>query len=563
MKPMDLMERLNLRSRLRFDPENGEIWLDEGRMLLLHTKAFGALRKELFDSLGMERARGLLVRMGFESGKKDAELAKKIVGNNSLEDIFLVGAEMHMLEGMVKARMVHSEINLELGTFYGEFLWEYSWEAESQCQLFGIGKDHACWSQIGYASGYATAFMNRFVVFRETECKACGAANCRIVGKLAEECEDPDYLHYFHPDNIVRELMELQEEVAQLRANLANERTPGSLIGVSAGFRQAFGLINKASPSAISVLLLGETGVGKERFARWLHDNGPRADKPFVAINCAAIPQDLIESELFGVTKGAYTGADQSRPGRFERAHGGTLFLDEVGEMSQAAQVKLLRVLQTGEVERLGDNQVCKVDVRLVAATNVNLQQAIADGRFRADLYYRLATYPVLIPPLRERRADLPLLIESLIEKHSLRYHKKVRGVTDRALLMLSRYPWPGNIRELENVIERGVLLVANGGIIEIDDLFANIEEPLRKGEAIAGDGHLHEAADAHQGMPYDQLLSGDFNLNTHEDGLLKFAVEKASGNLTHAARLLGITRRQLSYRLSRHPDPGGQACTD
>lgn len=552
---MDLIERFNLRSRLRFDPENGEIWLDEGRMLLLHTKAFGALRKELFDSVGVERARGLLVRMGFESGKKDAELAKKIVGNNSLEDIFLLGAEMHMLEGMVKAKMVSSEIDLELGTFYGEFLWEYSWEAESQCQLFGVGKDHACWSQIGYASGYATAFMNRFVVFRETECKACGAANCRIVGKLAEDWNDPDYLRYFDPDNIVRELMELQEEVAQLRASLSNDRQPGSLIGVSSGFRQAFDLLNKACPSTISVLLLGETGVGKERFARWLHDNGPRADKPFVAINCAAIPHDLIESELFGVTKGAYTGADQSRPGRFERAHGGTLFLDEIGEMSQSAQVKLLRVLQSGEVERLGDNKVCTVDVRLVAATNVNLQQAIADGRFRADLYYRLAAYPVTIPPLRERRADLPLLIDALIEKHSLRYHKKVRGVTDRALLMLSKYPWPGNIRELENVVERGVLLVAAGGYIEIDHLFANIEELVRKGEGISGDGHLHEAEDGHHEVRYEQLLSEGFNLNTHEDGLLKFAVEKSNGNLTHAARLLGITRRQLSYRLSRRSD--------
>jgi transcriptional regulator with GAF, ATPase, and Fis domain len=156
------------------------------------------------------------------------------------------------------------------------------------------------------------------------------------------------------------------------------------------------------------VLLLGETGVGKEMFARWIHDHGNRAEQPFVAVNCAAIPHDLLESELFGVQKGAYTGAQASRAGRFERAHGGTLFLDEVGDLSPAAQVKLLRVLQTGEVERLGDDQTRKIDVRLVAATNVDLQQAIAAGRFRADLYYRLATYPVVIPPLRERRSDIP-----------------------------------------------------------------------------------------------------------------------------------------------------------
>ncbi|RJG02494.1 sigma-54-dependent Fis family transcriptional regulator [Noviherbaspirillum sedimenti] len=559
MKLTGLIERLNLRSRLRFDPENGEIWLHENRMFLLHAQAFGALRKELFDSLGVERARGLLVRMGFESGKKDAELAKRIVGDNALEDVFLLGAEMHMLEGMVKVRAVDSKINLEQGAYHGEFIWEYSSEAEAHIQQFGIGNEHACWTQIGYASGYATAFTNKLVIFREMECKACGAANCRIVGKLAEDWDDPDYLCYFRPDNIQGELTELREEVAQLRETLSSEKMPGSLIGVSDGFRKAFNLVSKAAPSAISVLLLGETGVGKERFARWLHDNGPRADKPFVAINCAAIPHDLIESELFGVTKGAYTGADQSRPGRFERANGGTLFLDEVGEMSLAAQVKLLRVLQTGEVERLGDNRVFQVDVRLVAATNVNLQDAIAAGRFRADLYYRLATYPITIPPLRERRADLPLLINSLIEKHSTRYHKKVRGITDRALLMLSQYSWPGNIRELENVIERGVLLVSAGGYIEVDDLFAQIEQLQREGQEIASDGHLHGKSDVRTPDDYEQLLSDGFDLNAHEDSLLKFAVDKANGNLTHAARLLGITRRQLSYRLSKRPESAGE----
>jgi DNA-binding NtrC family response regulator len=550
---MDLIERLRVRMRLRFDPDNGKIWLDEHRMLLLHTHAFGALRKELFDSLGTERARGLLVRMGFVSGQRDAELIKKLVGEESLEDIFLAGAEMHMLEGVVKATKIRSEIDIDAGTFDGAFRWESSWEAESHARLFGLGSEHACWSQIGYASGYATAFMNRFVVFRETQCMACGAADCRIEGKLAEDWDDPAYLGYFSPDNIVAELKELQQEVAHLRATLRKQQDPGTLIGVSAGFREAFHLLSQASASTINVLLLGETGVGKERFARWLHENGPRAGKPFIAVNCAAIPHDLIESELFGVTKGAYTGAEQSRPGRFERANGGTLFLDEIGDMSQAAQVKLLRVLQTGEVERLGDENVRKVDVRLVAATNVDLQRAIADGRFRADLYYRLATYPVVIPPLRERPADLSLLIDALIEKYSQRYQKKVRGVTDRARQMLAQHSWPGNIRELENVIERGVLLVPAGGHIEINHLFAILPQSEPAGVNLGDNGRLDDKIVAGKDKLYEQLLGDDFDFDLHEQRLLKLALHRAGGNLAQAARLLGITRRQFSYRCARH----------
>ena len=553
MKSMDLIERLRVRMRLKFDPDNGKIWLDEHRMLLLHTNAFGALRKELFDSLGCERARGLLVRMGFVSGQKDAELIKKLAGDESLEDIFLAGAEMHMLEGMVKASKVRCKIDMDAGTFDGVFLWESSWEAESHAQLFGIGSKHACWSQIGYASGYASAFMNRLVVFRETQCKACGAHQCRIEGKLAEDWNDSVHLGYFSPDNIVAELKELQQKVAELKETLRKQQHPGTLIGVSASFREAFHLLSQASASTINVLLLGETGVGKERFARWLHENGPRASTPFIAVNCAAIPHDLIESELFGVVKGAYTGAEQSRPGRFERANGGTLFLDEIGDMSQATQVKLLRVLQTGEVERLGDESVRKVDVRLVAATNVDLQRAIADGRFRADLYYRLATYPVLIPPLRERPADLSLLIDALIEKNSLRYQKKVRGVTDRARQMLAQHAWPGNIRELENVIERGMLLVPAGGYIEINHLFAIVPPNVGAGVILAGNGRLNDALVARDDVLCQKLLEEDFNFDLHEQKLIKLAVHKAKGNLTHAARLLGITRRQLSYRCARN----------
>jgi two-component system response regulator HydG len=221
---------------------------------------------------------------------------------------------------------------------------------------------------------------------------------------------------------------------------------------------------------------------------------------PLIAVNCAALPEQLIESELFGVEKGAFTGAQQSRPGRFERAHGGTLFLDEIGELSASAQVKLLRVLQEGELERIGDTRTRKVDVRVVAATNVDLKQAVEEGRFRRDLYYRLNVYPVTIPPLRDRKEDIALLAQRFLEKYLVRHSKKVLGITDQAMHALKQYSWPGNVRELENVIERGVILAPAGGRIDLADLFplGNVGDQAaasgRAGEgrqcAQAGRGH-------------------------------------------------------------------------
>ena len=430
--------------------------------------------------------------------------------------------------------------------------WRNSWEADSHLQLFGIGEDPACWSIVGYASGYVTQFFNRPVIFKETACVACGDAHCHIVGKPLADWGDDPYLNYFKPDDLQGQLDEMREELVRLRRSLGTQCTSGKLIGASPGFRGAFDLVAKAAASPITVLLLGETGVGKEMFARWIHDHGDRSDQPFIAVNCAAIPHDLLESELFGVQKGAYTGAQQARAGRFERAHGGTLFLDEVGDLPLAAQVKLLRVLQTGEVERLGDDQTRKVDVRLVAATNVDLQEAIRAGRFRADLYYRLATYPVLIPPLRDRRSDIPLLAAALVKKYETPYHKQIQGFSDRSMQALMAYPWPGNVRELQNLVERGVLLAPNGGLIEIDHLFAGGAPVHSLGAEVDRAGQVGNAGDATRQQLYEAILHDGFDLEQLEARLLELAVQRAGGNLTHAAKLLGITRRQLAYRLKQ-----------
>ncbi|MGI9246577.1 MAG: sigma 54-interacting transcriptional regulator [Steroidobacteraceae bacterium] len=549
-----LIEQFNLRSRLRFNQEAGQVWLDESRMLLLHARALGSLRRELLDALGDRRARGMLLRMGYVGGQQDAALARTLLGAGDNYDVFKIGPELHAFEGMVTPTLSEAEIDWERGTFRGKVQFEGSWEAESHLQQFGPSTEPVCHTLVGYATGYASRFFERFIVFREVQCVARGDACCSMEGKPAEDWADDDFRFYFETGQPDVELRRIEEELEHLRGPARELENLGELVGASPAFRQAFDLLSKSARSPITVLLLGETGVGKEMFARWLHDHSDRKDKAFVAVNCAAIPHDLVESELFGVMKGAYTGAQQSRPGRFERADGGTLFLDEVGDLPPSAQAKLLRVLQTGEVERLGDDHARKVNVRLVAATNVNLAQAIADGRFRNDLYYRLSTYPVTIPPLRERSQDILLLAATFVAKYEAVYQKKVAGLSDRAVKAVLAHSWPGNVRELQNLIERAVLLTSPGHPIEVDQLFPGTG-PMVGGTTLSASGQLAEAAATPSSdQACDRLLHEGFNLEAHEAQLLQAALARAKGNLTHAARLLGLTRRQLAYRLKRGP---------
>jgi DNA-binding NtrC family response regulator len=281
-----------------------------------------------------------------------------------------------------------------------------------------------------------------------------------------------------------------------------------------------------------------------------LHEQSERAKAPFVAVNCAALPGELIEAELFGVEKGAYTGAHASRAGRFERAEGGTLFLDEIAELPLAAQAKLLRVLQEGEIERLGAESVRKVNVRLVAATNVDLEAAAQAGRFRPDLMYRLNVYPIRIPPLRERADDIEPLARHMLARFSALHHKRLAGFGDRALQALQRHDWPGNVRELENLIERGVILAAHNGTVEVDDLFPNAPAAAEAG--VDPRGRLAEVAPPPQRELCARIVDSGVPLERLEQQVLELAVERAGGNLSGAARALGMTRPQLAYRLKR-----------
>ena len=378
-----------------------------------------------------------------------------------------------------------------------------------------------------------------------------------IEGRPAEQWEDAEaFARYFKEDPIMEELYDLQARISSLRSSLAEQQGQYYGIGQSASYNKVCKMIDKAAQGRVSVLLLGETGVGKEVIARSVHLRSERSESPFIAVNCAAIPPDLIEAELFGVEKGAYTGANQSREGRFERANGGTIFLDEVIELTPRAQATLLRVLQEGELERVGDNRTRKVNVRVIAATNESLEQAVADGRFRADLFYRLNVFPVKIPPLRERAEDLPLLVEHFLGKFHAQYDKRTLGLSDKAMELCQQYRWPGNIRELENVIERGVILTDNNESISQESLFVAL--PGDGAERLIGHldsgGHVvdNSTASAPAGTWAEQILAHKISLDAVEETLIREAMEQANQNVSKAARILGLTRPAMAYRLKK-----------
>lgn len=548
----------DLRRLLRFEPDSGAIWLGDRRMVLMHTSGLAALRQDLMDSVGPEHARRILTRMGYASGLSDAEYTQKMRPGETLRDSFLIGPQLHMLEGAARVTPIKLTLDVPAGQFYGEFRWDHSWEAYAHRQKFGLVDEPACWALLGYASGYTSAFMGRLILFKETLCAACGADHCMIVGRPIEEWPDGEaHRIYFSDDSLMVKMEALQSQVEALKSTLEPISHGGKLIGTSVNFRKAYSLMQKAAQTQVTVLLTGETGVGKERFARALHDLSTRATAPFIAVNCAALPSELVEAELFGVEKGAFTGAHAARAGRFERADGGTLFLDEVGELPLAAQAKLLRVLQEGEIERVGGEATRKVNVRLVAATNVNLEQAVRDGRFRQDLMYRLNVYPICIPALRERRADIELLAHNMLTRFCALHNKRLTGFGERALQALQQHDWPGNVRELENLVERGVILATQGGMVEVDDLFPN--QPEAAQTSLDAHGQLAQLPSAQDDDLSARILDSGSSLEAIEARVLDHAVARAHGNLSEAARLLGLTRPQLAYRQKRrHADQSG-----
>lgn len=309
----------------------------------------------------------------------------------------------------------------------------------------------------------------------------------------------------------------------------------GDIIGDSPKMQQVFKVIQRIAQSDVTVLVRGETGTGKELVAAAIHKRSNRKDEPFIKLNCAAITDTLLESELFGHEKGAFTDARETRKGRFELADGGTLFLDEIGDISASAQVKLLRVLQEREFERVGGSKTIKVNVRLVAATNRNLEQMVKDGKFREDLYYRLNVIPIDLPPLRERGDDIKQLVNFFIER-SMKNHKKIVTITDEAMEALCSYPWPGNVRELENTIERIVLMGNEEGISKFDMLLL-----------------LPALNDQKLKSEYKPISKKVLTLEELEKEAIIEALENNDFNQSSAAVELGITLRQMGYKIKKY----------
>ena len=334
-----------------------------------------------------------------------------------------------------------------------------------------------------------------------------------------------------------RENQTLRVENTYLREEA--EARYGEMVGAAPPMEEVFRMVDRVAKSDSTVMIYGESGTGKELVARAIHARSDRADGPFVRVNCGALTESLLDSELFGHEKGAFTGAEKQRRGRFELAHGGTLFLDEISTIAPATQVRLLRVLQEREFERVGGEETIKVDVRIIVATNIPVDDLVPSHGFREDLFYRLHVVPLTIPPLRERMSDVPLLVQYFINKLNDRTRSTVRSVSMNAIVKLSSYHWPGNVRELENVIERALVL-AGGEMLEPDD----IPMPDGNGEAFTriADGELPDT-----GMDLNDMVE------TMEEQMLRRALEKAQGVKAEAARLLGLKSSAFYYKLEKY----------
>jgi len=325
----------------------------------------------------------------------------------------------------------------------------------------------------------------------------------------------------------------LQRENRELRRAVERTFAFDNLVGSSVSMRRMYELLELTAPTSSTVLISGETGTGKELVARAIHYNSPRKGAPFVTVNCGALPESLVEAELFGHRKGAFTGADSNRPGKFEAADGGTLFLDEVGEIPLGLQPKILRALQSGEIDRVGQDRPSRVDVRIVAATNREPDELVSSNSFRQDLYYRLAVVQIRVPPLRERREDIPLLAEHFLSQWAVRNTRPDLRFPPEAFAIFDRYPWPGNVRELENAVERMVVL-SKSDVLSLDAL----------------PEHIAEFTGNEKGLL--RLPAEGVDLTEVEKDLIRQALERTHGNRTQAAQLLGLTRSTLLYRMQK-----------
>jgi two-component system, NtrC family, response regulator HydG len=539
-------EDLDLREILQFDPKGGVIRFGSQRALLFDAVAMGILRKELVDLLGVGGARGVLTRFGYAHGWRTAENLKTEFPWDDEWQWRWAGGRIHTLQGLVVAEAPPTAA-AEDPKPLGESIWRDSYEAEQHLLHLGQADECVCWTLAGFASGYLSYCYGREVYGIENHCRGKGDAVCQLVARFREdwgEAIEP-HLPFYQRPCLDAALARVAEDLKRIESRLRSRRhalgrgsagkDASGIVAHSPAMERVLDLARRVAKVDSTVLLTGESGVGKERIARLIHAESSRAKGPFLAVNCGAVAEGLLESELFGHARGSFTGASQDRAGLFEAATGGTLFLDEIGEVPPPMQVKLLRALQEREIRRVGENTVRRVNARVLAATNRDLVAEVNAARFRQDLFYRLRVIEIRVPPLRERREDVLPLARSFLAEVAARAARKATGFTPRAANQLVRYAWPGNVRELENAVERAVVL-SRGVRIDVEDL------PEEVSLALPG---VHAAGEV---RPLEEV---------ERDYIL--AVLRANdGNKTRAAEQLKIGAATLYRKLKQYEALGG-----
>jgi DNA-binding NtrC family response regulator len=476
------IEDLHHEELLELDPEGGVIRFAGQRALLLDAVAMGLLRQYLVENFGLTAARAVLTQFGFAHGWRMAATVQSEFSWTTNEEWRRAGPHLYSLEGLFRTRQGDEDPLSEKGATLLA-----SYEAEQHLLHLGRSSSAVCWTICGLMSGYVSRTADKEIYVLEDRCLGAGGAACHLLGRTREEWggEHAEELAFFDASRLEECLdVSLSRVTATLKAaekklrahrralvHVAREvEEPLGIVAKSDKMRHIVDLAGRVARVDATVLITGESGVGKERVARLVHEESERSAGPFIAVNCSAIAESLLESELFGHKRGAFTGATADRPGLFEAANRGTLLLDEIGDVTPGMQVKLLRVLQEKEIRRVGENRSRAVDVRVLAATNRVLAHDVENGIFRQDLYYRLKVVELHVPPLRERRDDILPLARLLLADAVLRMARKISGLTARTADQLLRYDWPGNVRELENAMERAAAL-ARGNRVDLDDL--------------------------------------------------------------------------------------------
>jgi two-component system response regulator HydG len=486
MRPEDL----TLTDLLDVPKSLGPLGFAGQRVLLVDALAQGLLRRELIGSVGERTARCILTRFGYAHGWRTAEGLERAFHWDSPGDWQRAGGRIHGLQGIVVVHPLPPRRRGERKTEFGA-TWRHSYEAEQHRLHLGPSKDPVCWSLCGFASGYLSRAFGRQIIAVEEACAGRGDTACRMIADSIDHWGDAVEPHLAYYDKI--DVTELRTAAAFPEEGRSTPPTaptlpslPPGIVARSEGMLRAVETALRVAAVDTTVLVSGESGVGKETLVRLIHRSSPRRDGPFVAINCGAVAETLLESELFGHARGAFTGAERDRAGLFEEARGGTLFLDEIGETSPAMQVKLLRALQEREIRRVGESRERKVDVRVVTATNRDLRKEVKARRFREDLYYRLRVFEIGIPPLRFRREDILPLAREFLSQVAGRLQRGVLGFTPMAADALVRYDWPGNVREIANAVEHAVVL-CQGSRVDLRDLPGEVRSGL--GVPVAAEG--------------------------------------------------------------------------